>query len=51
MKFIKRLVLFVILILVIFLVSCNDAKDEKNLNIHLIGEEEITIEAKSEYEG
>ncbi|MBO7078610.1 MAG: DUF5011 domain-containing protein [Bacilli bacterium] len=50
MKFIKRLVLFVILILVIFLVSCNDAKDEKNLNIHLIGEEEITIEVKSEYE-
>ncbi len=47
MKFIKYLVLFLILILETFLVSCNKAED---LNIHLNGDEEITIEVKSEYE-
>ena len=47
MKFINCLVLFLILILEIFLVSCNKAED---LNIHLNGDEEITIEVKSEYE-
>ena len=50
MKFIKRLVLFFILILVIFLVSCNDTRGDNNSSIHLNGAEEISIEVKSEYE-
>ena len=46
----KRLVLFLILILVVFLVSCNNAQNDNDSGIYLNGEEEITIEAKSEYE-
>lgn len=54
MKNIKYLVLILILIFGIFLVSCDDKVDDidPNIysNIHLNGDEEITIEVKTEYE-
>lgn len=51
MKLIKRLVVFLILILFeILLVSCSGTSSDKNSSIHLNGDEEINVEVKSEYE-
>lgn len=51
MKLIKRLVVFLILILFeILLVSCSGTSGDKNSSIHLNGDEEINVEVKSEYE-